>query len=182
MKILTICGSLRKGSFNMSVMRALPSLAPSGLEFVEAPSYASMPIYNADDQNGSGFPASATAFADAVREADGVIIVTPEYNYSVPGGLKNALDWVSRLKDQPFSGKPVALMSASGGPLGGARMQYHMRQIMVFLNARVFNTPEVFVGTAQTKIDDKGSLTDEPTKEIIRKQLAAFETFVQKQK
>lgn len=180
MNILTICGSLRKGSFNRSVMNALPSLAPSSMKFTEAPSFAAFPIYNADDQNSSGFPAAVTALADAVRSADGVIIVSPEYNYSVPGGLKNALDWVSRLKEQPFSGKPVALMSASGGPLGGARMQYHMRQIMVFLNARVFNTPEIFVASAQTRIDDKGELTDETTRDFIRKQLAAFEAFVGK--
>jgi hypothetical protein len=113
-----------------------------------------------------------TAFADAIRGADGVVIVSPEYNFSVPGGLKNAFDWVSRLKEQPFVDKPVALMSASGGPVGGARMQYHMRQIMVFLNARVFNTPEVFVGMAPSKIDEKGEITDQPTKDFITKQLS----------
>jgi chromate reductase len=180
MNVLTICGSLRKGSLNRSIVRALPALGPSTLKFAEAPSFSSFPIYNADDQNSSGFPASVDQFADAVRTADGVIIVSPEYNYSVPGGLKNALDWVSRLKEQPFINKPVALMSASGGPLGGARMQYHMRQIMVFLNARVFNTPEIFIGTANTKISEKGELTDETTKDFIKKQLAAFEKFVEK--
>jgi chromate reductase len=108
------------------------------------------------------------------------VIVSPEYNFSVPGGLKNAFDWVSRLKEQPFVDKPVALMSASGGPVGGARMQYHMRQIMVFLNARVFNTPEVFVGMAPSKIDEKGEITDQPTKDFITKQLSAFEKFVGK--
>lgn len=182
MNILVICGSLRKGSYNKSVARALPSLAPTSVTFSDAPSFASFPIYNADDQQADGFPAGVTAFADAVRNADGVVIVSPEYNYSVPGGLKNALDWVSRLKEQPFVDKPVALMSASGGPVGGARMQYHMRQIMVFLNARVFNTPEVFVGLAPSKIDDKGEITDQPTKDFIAKQLAAFQKFVEKMK
>lgn len=182
MQILTICGSLRKGSFNKSIVNALPALAPASMKFVEAPSFASFPIYNADDQNSSGFSAAIKKLADAIRLADGVVIVSPEYNYSVPGGLKNALDWVSRLKEQPFVNKPVALMSASGGPMGGARMQYHMRQIMVFLNARVFNTPEVFVSTVQTKVSDKGELNDEATKDIIRKQLSAFQLFVEKAK
>lgn len=178
MNILTICGSLRKASFNRAILRALPPLAPSSFKFKDAPSFASFPIYNADEQGSGGFPDAVIAFADAVRAADGVIIGSPEYNYSVPGGLKNALDWASRLKEQPFIGKPVALMSASGGVLGGARMQYHMRQIMVFLNARVFNTPEIFVGTAQSKIDDQGNLNDDATKELLKKQLAAFETFI----
>ncbi len=182
MQILTICGSLRKGSFNKSIVNALPALAPASMKFVEAPSFASFPIYNADDQNSSGFSAAIKKLADAIRLADGVVIVSPEYNYSVPGGLKNALDWVSRLKEQPFANKPVALMSASGGPMGGARMQYHMRQIMVFLNARVFNTPEVFVSAVQTKVSDKGELNDEATKDIIRKQLSAFQLFVEKAK
>ncbi len=180
MEILTICGSLRKGSFNKAVVRLLPSLAPAAMRFSEAPSFATFPLYNADDQNANGFPADVVALGDAIRKADGVIVVSPEYNYSVPGALKNALDWVSRLKEQPFAGKPVALMSASGGPLGGARMQYHMRQIMVFLNAQVFNTPEIFVATAQNKINDKGEVTDETTKDFIGKQLAAFEKFVAK--
>lgn len=178
MNILTICGSLRKDSFNKSILRALPALAPSSFQFRDAPSFGSFPIYNADEQGGGGFPDAVVSFADAVRSADAVVIGSPEYNYSVPGGLKNALDWVSRLKEQPFVGKPVALMSASGGALGGARMQYHMRQIMVFLNARVFNTPEIFVGAAQSKIDGQGNLTDEATKELLKKQLAAFEVFI----
>jgi chromate reductase len=180
MNILTICGSLREKSFNKSIVRALPSLAPAAMKFSGAPSFASFPIYNADEQQANGFPADVTAFADAIRGADGVVIVSPEYNFSVPGGLKNAFDWVSRLKEQPFVDKPVALMSASGGPVGGARMQYHMRQIMVFLNARVFNTPEVFVGMAPSKIDEKGEITDQPTKDFITKQLSAFEKFVGK--
>ncbi len=97
-----------------------------------------------------------TSFADKIRAADGVIINSPEYNYTIPGTLKNAIDWVSRLKDQPFKDKPVALQSASGGPQGGSRVQYHMRQMFVFLGAFVFNTPEIFVGTAQNKFNDKG--------------------------
>src|SRR5262245_768143 len=93
----------------------LPGLAPPGLKFRTAPSFEKFPIYNADIQNSTGFPADVVAWADAIRSADGVIIVSPEYNWSIPGGLKNAIDWVSRMKDQPFKDKPVALQSAAGG-------------------------------------------------------------------
>src|SRR5882724_10643251 len=100
--VLTICGSLRKGSYNAMLMRALPALGPEGMTFTVAPSYSVMPHYNHDDQAATGFPASVTAFADAIRTADGVVIVSPEYNWTIPGSLKNAIDWVSRMKDQPF--------------------------------------------------------------------------------
>ena len=103
-------------------------------------------------------------------------------NYTIPGTLKNAIDWVSRLKDQPFKEKPVAIQSASQGPLGGTRMQYHMRQMFVFLGAFVFNTPEIFVGTAQSKFNDKGELTDEATKDFLKKQLEAFGKYIERVK
>ena len=138
-----------------------------------------MPLYNFDDQQSSGFPAPVTAFADAIRAADGVIIITPEYNYSVPGALKNAIDWVSRLPNQPFANKPIALQSAAGGLLGGARSQYHMRQIMIFLDAFVMNKPEIFVNFAKTKMDEgKGIVSDEPTRDLIKQQLAGFAQFI----
>lgn len=176
--VITICGSLRKGSFNHMLANALPALAPQGMTISAAPSWAGFPVYNADIQNSSGFPADVEALAAAIRKADGVIVVTPEYNYSVPGGLKNAIDWVSRLKDQPFANKPVAIQSCSMGPLGGARVQYHLRQILVFLDALAFNKPEIFVGGAQGKLDAEKGITDEPTREIIKQQLAAFDTFI----
>jgi chromate reductase, NAD(P)H dehydrogenase (quinone) len=177
--VLAICGSLRRGSYNRIVMDALPELAPSAMTITASPSIGALPLYNADIQNEQGFPAEVTALAEAIRAADGVIIVAPEYNYSVPGVLKNALDWVSRVPNQPFAGKPVALQSASMGILGGARAQYHMRQIMVFLDAIVFNKPEVFVTMAKSKVDeDAHKLTDEPTRDIIRQQLAGFATFI----
>src|SRR5579872_4766603 len=103
LNVITICGSLRKGSYNAMVQRALPSLAPQGLGLTAAPSFAEFPLYNADVQTATGFPAAVNALADAIRAADGVIIVSPEYNYSIPGGLKNAIDWVSRLPNQPFA-------------------------------------------------------------------------------
>ena len=179
--VITICGSLRKASFNRMLADALPGLAPAGMTIKASPSIE-MPLYNADVQ-AEGFPPAATALADAIRAADGVIMVTPEYNYSLPGGLKNAIDWVSRMKDQPFAYKPICLQSASMGPLGGARMQYHARTIMVFLDAFVFNKPEIFVGAAQTKFDEKtGELKDEATRTIIKQQLEGFEKFVARHK
>lgn len=170
---VTLAGSLRRGSYNATIARALPALAPAGVTISAAPSIRDIPLYDADLQ-AEGFPAAVTALGDAIRAADGVILVSPEYNYSVPGVLKNAIDWLSRLPEQPFAGKPVAIQSASMGVLGGARMQYHLRQIFVFLDARVLNKPEIMVGQAQNKIDAEGQLTDAGTREIIGKQLQAL--------
>jgi chromate reductase len=180
LNVITLCGSLRKGSYNAMVQRALPSLAPEGLVLDEAPSFAQFPLYNADVQNSTGFPGPVTALADAIRAAAGVIIVTPEYNFSIPGGLKNAIDWVSRLPSQPFAGKPVALQSASPGPLGGGRVQYDLRRAMVFLDGFVLNKPEIFIGGCASKIDEKtGELKDETTRNFIKQQLAAFAKFIE---
>ncbi len=175
--VLVFCGSLRKGSFNRAIVETLPALAPEGMRFAHAPSFADLPIYDADIQ-AEGFPPAVEAMGAAVRAADGVIIVSPEYNFSVPGGLKNAIDWISRLPGQPFAGKPVALQSASGGMLGGSRMQYHLRQVMVFLDGRVMNKPEVFVGSAGAKIGEDGKIADEATRKAITGQLAAFAAFI----
>jgi chromate reductase, NAD(P)H dehydrogenase (quinone) len=179
LNVLAICGSLRKGSFNRIVMDALPALAPAGMTITSAPPIGEMPLYDFDLQQSAGFPAGVTALASAIRAADGVVIVTPEYNYSVPGVLTNAIDWVSRVPDQPFHNKPVALQSAAIGVLGGARAQYHLRQIMVFLDALVFNKPEVFVTMAKSKVNEETrALTDEPTRAVIKAQLAAFAVFI----
>ena len=177
--VVSICGSLRKGSYNRMVMNALPGLAPAGISIKEAPSYAELPLYNADILNSSGFPAAATTLADAIRAADGVIFCTPEYNFSLPGGLKNAIDWVSRMQNQPFAGKPVAIQSASPGPLGGGRVQYDLRRMMVFLDALRLNKPEIFVGNCASKFDDKtGELKDDTTRNLMKQQLEAFEKFI----
>lgn len=179
LNIVTICGSLRRGSYNAALARAMASVTPAGMSLSAAPSLAEIPLYDADVQE-RGFPPAVIALGDAIRHADGVMIVTPEYNYSVPGVLKNAIDWVSRLPDQPFANKPVALASASQGILGGARAQYHLRQTMVFLDAFVFNRPEVIVPAVQTKVDKAtGELTDEATLAVVRQQLAAFARFVE---
>jgi chromate reductase len=177
--VVALGGSLRQGSYNIAVLRALPDLAPPDMTITPGPSLA-MPLYNQDVQDLAGFPPEAQALWDAVRAADGVVIVSPEYNFSIPGFLKNALDWVSRMPDQPFKGKPIALQSATGGPVGGARVQYHLRQVMVFLDAHVFTRPEVFIGNAASKIDAAGTIHDETTRKFIRDQLAAFGGFVRR--
>jgi chromate reductase len=177
--VLVICGSLRKGSYNAALTRALPGLAPPGMKLVTAPPFETLPLYNADIQEASGFPGPAQDIATAVRAADAVLFVTPEYNWSMPGALKNAIDWLSRMKEQPFEGKPVAIQSCSQGPLGGARMQYHWRMSMTFLKAFIFGTPEVFVGNAATKFNkDTLELTDQGTKDAVKAQLAAFAKFI----
>lgn len=178
LNVLSICGSLRKGSCNAMVARALPGLAPPGMTIKPAPSFSEFPIYNADLQ-AVGFPPGVTALGEAIRAADGVVFVSPEYNFSIPGGLKNAIDWVSRMPDQPFAGKPVAIQSASPGPVGGARMHYDLRRSMVYLDAFTLNKPEIFVNNVAARVDEaKGELTDDASRNFIRQQLAAFATFI----
>ncbi|QEX22176.1 NAD(P)H-dependent oxidoreductase [Hypericibacter adhaerens] len=180
MKLAVLVGSLRKGSFNAALARALPALTPAGLGFETLPSVGLLPLYDADIQ-AAGFPEPVAALGRAIKAADGIVIVMPEYNYSVPGGLKNAIDWVSRLPDKPFAGKPVLIQTASISLLGGARAQYHLRQILVFLDAAVMNLPEVMVAQAQNKFDAaSGELKDGPTRELIAKQLQSFAAFVRK--
>jgi chromate reductase len=180
LNVISICGSLRKGSYNRMVMNLLPSWAPANLKISEAPPFAEFPLYNADVQNSSGFPAPVQTLADAIRAADGVIFVSPEYNYSIPGGLKNAIDWVSRLPNQPFANKSVTMMSAAAGILGGGRMQYDLRRCMIFLDALAMNKPEVFIGGAMQKFDEKsGQLKDEQAVGFIKQQLAAFAKFIE---
>jgi chromate reductase len=179
LNVVSICGSLRKGSYNRIVLNELPGLAPEGMQIREAPPYHEFPLYNADIQNSTGFPAPVNTLAEAIRAADGVIFVTAEYNFGIPGPLKNAIDWLSRLKDQPFVGKPIALQSAAPGPLGGGRVQYDLRKSMVFLDALTLNKPEIFIGNCAQRIDDKtGRITDAQTRELIRQQLAAFAKFI----
>jgi chromate reductase len=181
LNILSICGSLRKGSYNAALQRALPSLAPATMSFKAGPSFRELAIYDFDDQETTGFPALAQEYADLIRAADGLTITSPEYNWTIPGGLKNLIDWISRMKDQPFEGKPVALQSCAGGLLGGARMQYHMRQSLASVGAQVFIKPEVFVTMAAKKFDEKTvELTDQPTKDMIKMHLASYEKFIRR--
>jgi chromate reductase len=177
--VLVICGSLRKGSYNAALARSLPALAPGGMKLRPAPTFAGLPVYNFDEHQAQGLHPLAVAWADAIRSADGVIIVSPEYNWSIPGGLKNAIDWASRLKEQPFAGKPVALQSAATGLLGGSRMQYHLRQSLASIEALLLTKPEVIVTFAAKKFDEKTlELTDQPTRDMVTLQLQAFEKFL----
>jgi chromate reductase, NAD(P)H dehydrogenase (quinone) len=180
LNVIVMCGSLRKGSFNAALARQLPKLAPAGLKLSPSPPIETIPLYNQDIQD-AGNPPPVVDLTNAIRAADGVIIVSPEYNWSIPGTLKNAIDWVSRMKDQPFKDKPVALQSVAGGPLGGGRVQYQWRQIMVFLEALTFTRPEVFVGMAGSKFDEKTlEFKDEAGINFIKQQLAGFEKFIRK--
>ncbi len=179
-KVVTICGSLRKGSYNASLARLAEKLAPAGMSVAAGPPIGDFPLYNADVQN-VGTPAAVEALAAALRAADGVLICSPEYNWSIPAPLKNAVDWLSRVKDQPFLGKPVALQSAAIGLLGGSRMQYHLRQSLASLDAFMFVRPEVFVTFAAQKFDEKTlELKDQTTIDIIKQQLAGFEKYIRK--
>lgn len=178
LNVAAVCGSLRKGSFNRMLMSASMGLAPEGMAIKEAPAFASMPIYNFDDQQ-TGIPASVTTWADSLRAADAVLFVIPEYNWSIPGGLKNAIDWISRLKEQPLKDKVVAVQSAAGGLLGGARAQLAMRQCLVSLDVVWFGRPEVIVSFAAQKFKD-GKLEDQTAVDMIKQQLAALEKFTRK--
>ena len=183
LKIVTLLGSLRQGSFNAMVARTLPRIAPAGMSINALPSIKDIPLYDADMQQEEGFPATVEAIAEQIRAADGVVIVTPEYNYSVPGGLKNAIDWLSRLPEQPLAGKPVLIQTSSMGAIGGARCQYHLRQILVFLDAMVMNKPEFMGGVIQNKVDSQtGEVVDQSTLDHLTGQLTAFGDYIQRVK
>lgn len=170
---LGISGSLRKGSYNTMLLKAALALVPEGIT-TEIAYISDFPLYDADLEN-SDYPASVMRVKEQVRKADALVIVTPEYNYSMPGVLKNAIDWVSRPpKDSPFFNKPFAILSASTGILGGARAQYHLRQSSIFLNMHPLNRPEIMVGKAAEKFDSAGNFTDETGKDLIKKQMAAL--------
>lgn len=171
---VTLLGSLRSASLNAAIARSLPQLAPEGVSISALGSIADFPHYSQDVQD-KGFPPAVLNMAEQIQAADGVIIVTPEYNYSIPGVLKNAIDWLSRVTPQPFAKKPVAIQTASPGQIGGARAQYHLRQSLVFLDAFVLNKPEAMIGLATSKIDPQTlTLTDEPTREFLTRQISAL--------
>jgi len=164
-RVFVFCGSLRRGSFNRMALRAAEELAPEGMSF-ETGDIGAFPLYN-EDVRRQGFPPPVETAREKLRAADAVLFVTPEYNYSVPGVLKNAIDWASRPPDQPFAGKPAALMGASPGMHGTARAQYHLRQVCVYLNMFLVNQPEVLIAAADKKFDAEGRLTDETTRKIV---------------
>ncbi len=157
-KLVAFCGSLRKASLNRLALQAFVERLPAGTT-CQTIEIGDWPLYDADVQ-AKGFPDKVQAAQKAMLEADGVVFATPEYNYSIPGVLKNAIDWLSRMTPQPFAAKPTAMFSASMGPLGGGRAQYHLRQMLVFLDGRPVNKPEIMIGAAHTKFAD-GKFTDE---------------------
>lgn len=168
-QILGIAGSLRRQSYNRSALRVAKELVPEGAT-LEIFDLDGIPVYNTDDEGNP--PAKVIEFKKKIREADALLFVTPEFNYSVPGVLKNAIDWASRpYGDNAWAGKPAAIMGASVGANGTARAQYHLRQIFVFLDILPLNKPEVMIGNASQKFDEAGNLTDEETKKYIAKLL-----------
>src|SRR5689334_19831115 len=177
-RVLGIAGSLRQGSFNRSLLRLAQEMAPSGMA-IESFDIAPIQPYN-EDVRQQGFPKPVEDLRARIKAADGVLFVTPEYNYSVPGVLKNAIDWVSRPPDQPFAGKPAAIMSAATGMLGGARAQYHLRQICVFVDMHPLNKPEVIVPRAAEKFDAEHRLIDEHTQKAVTAQLEALARWVER--
>ena len=168
-RILGIAGSLRRESYNRAALRAATQLAPEGAT-IDVFELDGIPGFTEDEERDP--PAKVVELKQRIREADAILIVTPEYNYSVPGVLKNAIDWASRpYGDSAWNGKPAAIMGASIGALGTVRAQYHLRQMFVFLNMFPINQPEVMIGNASARFDSQGNLTDEATKELIRQLL-----------
>lgn len=174
--IVGLCGSLRKGSLNRAALRLAGELMPPSMK-LDIVDWRDVPVFDGDVL-AQGLPPLVATLRERLRRADGILIATPEYNFSVPGGLKNFIDWVSRGDDHPWTGKPVAMLSASGGPLGGARMQYDLRKVMLYLNAAPLVKPEVFIGMAPSKFDAEGGCTDETTKKFVGDQMAAFERWI----
>lgn len=176
LKILALSGSLRAKSFNHLALQATQRLLPKGVS-MQIHDYSGVPLYNQDVQD-RGVPEAVEQLRAAVAAADGVLIASPEYNFSISGVLKNAIDWLSRTTPQPFKGKPVAIMSATQGPLGGARHQYELRKVLGSIDALVLVKPEVFMGVAQNRFDTQGQLTDAATIKAIEDQMLAFQAWM----
>ena len=178
--VLPLLGSLREASYNRLVLRAARELAPEGMTIAEHAELREIPPYDQDLHDAEGYPPSVVALREAIARADAVLFVSPEYNYSIPGVLKNAIDWASRGADQPFKGKPASVMGASPGIVGTARMQYHLRQVMVFLEMLPVNKPEVIINQVHTRFDETGKLTDEMTAGVIRGHLEALDAWTRR--
>jgi chromate reductase len=172
LRVLGFAGSLRQGSYNKMALRAALELAPAGMT-IETFDIAPIEPYN-EDVKQRGFPPPVQDLRERIRAADALLFVTPEYNRGVPGVLKNVIDWASRPPDQPFDRKPAAVFGASPGMIGTAVAQYELRRYLGVLNALLLNAPSVMIGQATEKFDEQGRLTDQPTREIIGKLLAAL--------
>ncbi len=177
MRILGVAGSLRKASYNRAALRAAAELLPADTT-LEIFDLDGIPPFSEDIERTP--PSRVVELKAKIREADAILIVTPEYNYSVPGVLKNAIDWASRPPEPPFDGQPVAIMGASPGALGTARAQYHLRQMFIFLNGMVLNKPEVMIANASQRFDEQGRLTDEKTREFVRGLLVGLKDWTER--
>lgn len=171
-RVLAIGGSLRQGSYNSLLLKQAQRQAPEGMS-IDIADLSDIPLYNGDVQ-AQGFPASVQRIAEQAAQADAFLIATPEYNYSIPGVLKNAIDWLSRMPGAPFQGKPVAIASASMGSLGGARAQYHLRQVLIYLDVHPLNKPEFFLAAAHEKFSADGELTDASSRDCLDALLTAL--------
>ena len=166
MRILGISGSFRSGSFNTMLLKNAQELAPAGVT-IEICDYSAVPLYN-DDVYQKGFPPPVQAFREAIRSADALLFATPEYNRSIPGPLKNAIDWASRPKDMPLAGKPAAVTGATPGALGAAAGIFHLRHVLGILGVQLVSGKDLFIPMAKAKFDESGRLTDEGTRENLK--------------
>jgi chromate reductase, NAD(P)H dehydrogenase (quinone) len=178
LKILGISGSLRKNSLNTAALRACGEMLPAGMSMTIA-RIDDIPLFNQDVFD-AGLPEPAKRFRAEVAAADGLLIASPEYNFSLTAALKNAIDWGSRPPNQVFQDKPIAVFSASQGPMGGARVQYDLRRILGQLWGHVLPRPEVFIGVAPSKFDQQGKLTDEATRKFLSDLLVGFKTWIER--
>ncbi len=176
LKILGLCGSLRKGSYNRMVLKLAGQVAPADVT-IEPFELRDIPFFDGDEF-AKGYPPAAAAFRAAILAADGILVCTPEYNFAMSAVLKNAIDWASRGTDQPFANKPMTVLSATMGPLGGARVQYEVRRIMQLMQVFFMPRPETFIGLAQTKFDAEGNCTDEATRKFVTEHMAAYRDWV----
>ncbi len=171
-KLLIISGSLRKDSFNSALARSSMELSPENTN-IDILDLNQIPLFN-EDERLKEIPESVKIFSEKISLADGILIITPEYNYSIPGVLKNAIDWVSKMPEQPFNKKPTAIMGATTGMLGTVRAQLHLREVLFALNANLINSPEVYINFVKDKFDSNGKLVDIKTKEKIKSLLLAL--------
>ncbi len=177
--VLGICGSLRAKSFNMLALRAAAEVMPSNLQ-LQIADITAIPHFNQDVYD-VGYPAGVLEFRQFIRNADALLFACPEYNFTLTGVLKDAIDWASRkTPDMPLANKPAAIFSASAGLLGGARVQYDLRRILSGLHVNVLVQPEVFIGFARTKFNERGELIDEMTSQFLSEQMSAFAIWIER--
>jgi len=179
LKVLGVCGSLRKKSFNMAGLRAAGELMPAGMRLFQVATIGDLPLYNQDVLD-AGMPEPVKRFRTELAQADGVLIASPEYNFSVTPALKNAIDWASRPPDQVWQDKPIAIFSCTAGPVGGARVQYDLRKILTQIWGHVLPRPEVFIGNSASKFDAELRLTDETTRKFLTDLLVGFKAWIER--